>query len=119
MSEFSVNAPSPLIQNSEQFRTWLVEHLHHGEVTVGFTKKDGEFRSMKCTLSEGLIPQDKMPKGTGKKKADVPTSQSVFDVNKQEWRSFLWENIQSVSFDFGNPDVEANEKPVDTTDTIE
>ena len=116
MSELSLNMPS--IQESEQFRKWLLEHLHFGEVTVGFTKKDGEFRSMKCTLREGLIPQEKLPKGTGTKKPSE-TTQSVFDVNKQEWRSFLWSNVQSVSFDFGNPDVEANEIPVDNAGTIE
>lgn len=116
MSEPSLNTPS--IQESETFRKWLIEHLHLGEVTVGFTKKDGEFRSMKCTLSENLIPQDKMPKGTGTRKTSE-TTQSVFDVNKQEWRSFLWANVQNVSFDFGNPEVEEFEKPVDTTGTIE
>ena len=106
MSEFSQNMPS--MQDSEKFRTWLVEHLHHGEVTVSFTKKDGEFRQMKCTLSEGLIPADKLPKGTGKKKVSE-ASQSVFDVNKQEWRSFIWSNVQAVSFDFGDPEVDAVE----------
>lgn len=83
-----------------QFQTWVKGLLHDSNIKnlcITFTKSDGSSREMHCTLVEGAIPLDKIPKN-----ADSPTStttQRVFDVDKQEWRSFKWESITHVSFD--------------------
>ena len=64
-------------------------------VRVVFTKKDGTDRSMLCTLAEGTIPADKQPKS----ETTSQTSGSavrVFDVEKQEWRSFRWDAVKTV-----------------------
>lgn len=75
-------------------REWLLEVLRTGKITVKFTKKDGSERKMLCTLSENEIPSEKSPKNTGKAKNDdvIP----VFDVEKQEWRSFRIDSVVSI-----------------------
>lgn len=83
-----------------EFQTWVKGLLHDSNIKnlcITFTKSDGSAREMRCTLVESTIPTDKIPKNT-----DRPTStttQRVFDVDKQEWRSFKWESITHVSFD--------------------
>lgn len=76
-------------------REWLVNLLNTGTWTVKFTKKDGTERKMLCTLQENAIPEEKKSKNTGKAKNDevIP----VFDIEKQEWRSFRVDSIVSVS----------------------
>ena len=39
------------------------------------------------------IPEDKLPKGTGQSSND--DVQKVFDVEKQDWRSFRWDSLKS------------------------
>lgn len=70
--------------------------LSEGPCVVDFTKKNGENRVMTCTTSETIIPEEKRPKNVS---ADLQVSKSVrvFDLNKQEWRSFLFENLNSIS----------------------
>lgn len=73
----------------EDRREQFQKYLREGIVMVGFTKKDGEDRRMNCTLTD--IPVDKQPKGeTPERKG---TSLAVFDVDKQDWRSFNLENV--------------------------
>jgi hypothetical protein len=80
--------------NTDEHREWLTCLLHDGVVAVHFTKKDGTEREMACTLDETIIPQEHMPKGVERTK---PTeSLSVFDVEKNEWRSFRWDSVKVV-----------------------
>ena len=78
-------------------RDWLKSMLKSQEVTISFTKKDGTERKMVCTLSESKIPNEKAPKNTGKAKSE--DSLAVFDVEKQDWRSFRWDSVKQVNFD--------------------
>lgn len=70
-------------------REQFTKYLREGVITVGFTKKDGEDRRMNCTLIN--IPADKQPKGDAPERKG--TSIAVFDVDKQDWRSFNLENV--------------------------
>jgi len=65
-----------------------------GTAKVTFTKKDGSRREMLCTRDLGLIPPAKHPKGTGKVQgfSSVP----VFDLDKQDWRSFQLDSVISI-----------------------
>jgi len=72
----------------------LVDNL--SEVRIKFTKKDGTERDMLCTLAESKIPEDKKPKSDTTITDDVLR---VFDLEKQDWRSFRWDSIISVSID--------------------
>lgn len=80
-----------------EFKTWLKGVLRSQSSTiVTFTKKDGTKRHMNCTLSEDFIPGDKQPKGT-EKELSVDTCR-VFDLEKNEWRSFRWSSITDVEY---------------------
>ena len=77
-------------------KDWLKKLLQDEIVTISFTKKDGTKRDMKCTLSESKIPSEFAPKGSEKAKSDEVLP--VFDVEKQEWRSFRWDSINKIQF---------------------
>lgn len=64
---------------------------------ITFDKADGSERTMRCTLVEGKIPEDKKPKGTGRESSD--SVQRVFDLDKQEWRSFKVDLVKEINFD--------------------
>ena len=84
-------------------KDWVRGLLKEGVVDVEFEKSDGTIRNMKCTLIEDKIPTSKLPKGTGKQESD--DVQPVFDVEKQEWRSFRWDSVKSVNFTLGDDDA--------------
>ena len=66
--------------------------LYGGICTVVFRKKNGELRTMRCTLESTYIDANGLtPVGGG---ASGPETQvRCVDVDKNEWRSF---NIDSV-----------------------
>jgi hypothetical protein len=78
------------------FRKWLVGHLKYGPVTVYFTKKDGTERKMECTLKEESIVQ--YEKKTERVKTLNEETCPVFDLEKNEWRSFRYDAITKVEF---------------------
>lgn len=80
--------------DDEEQRGRLRKMLNEGVVGVLFTKKDGTDREMKCTLNFDMIPQDAMPKNSGR--SQPSDSLAVFDVDKAEWRSFRFDSIKSV-----------------------
>lgn len=77
--------------------------LREGTCIVEFTKVDGTKRVMKCTLDQSAIPEDKMPKPVVLKEGEVakepkpenPGIVRVFDLEKQEWRTFKLETVIS------------------------
>ncbi|NBP02159.1 MAG: DUF2693 domain-containing protein [Proteobacteria bacterium] len=79
------------------FREWLRSHLVYGEMKVVFTKKDGSEREMKCTLKPELVVE--YVKKTDKEKVVSEETCAVFDLEKQEWRSFRYDSIKQVCFD--------------------
>ena len=94
----------------EQIREWVRGLLQNSEVTVTFTKADGTDRDMLCTLDgsripvsiakpvsttapvDGIVRESRKPK-----KAPDPHSIRVFDLEKQEWRSFRFERLKKVT----------------------
>lgn len=66
--------------------------LNETWVRVEFTKVDGSNRSMLCTRNFVDVPVSQHP--AGKKKASESVL-SVFDLEKQGWRSIKIENIRS------------------------
>lgn len=79
----------------EEFREFVKRELHRGVVQVTFTKKDGSERSMNCTLSNDLVKQ--YEKKTDKVKEANLEVCPVFDVDKQEWRSFRFDSVKQFS----------------------
>lgn len=89
--------------NDPEFKDWVRGLLHDINVKnlcITFTKTDGTDREMRCTLIEARIPTDKAPKGTGRETTDAV--QRVFDLDKQEWRSFKWDSVKEVKFNIGD-----------------
>lgn len=78
----------------EEAKNSVRELLRNGEVDVTFTKKDGSERKMTCTLKEDKIPSEKAPKNA--KKSQSKESIAVFDVEKQDWRSFRFDSIKDI-----------------------
>jgi hypothetical protein len=97
-------------QVKEQIRDWVRGLLQNSEVTVTFTKADGTDRDMLCTLDHSRIPVsiakpvsttspvDGIVRESRKpRKEPDPHSIRVFDVEKQEWRSFRFERLKKVT----------------------
>lgn len=82
------------IFETNETRQLLVDSLKHKTVTIKFTKVNGEFREMDCTLMENIIPSTTIPHKTRK---SSPNVLSVWDTNKNDWRSIRWENILEVT----------------------
>ncbi len=85
--------------DTKEGREWLRGLLRSENVTLTFTKKDGTERKMVCTLAESKIPSEKSPKNTGK--AQSEESMAVFDLEKQDWRSFRFDSVKKIEFSFG------------------
>jgi hypothetical protein len=84
-----------------KFTNWLTGMLKINEsVTVTFTKKDGTVRVMKCTLKPDLLPVVEVkPLQEGKQsRKESITSIRVFDLEKNEWRSFNTQSVTRVEF---------------------
>jgi hypothetical protein len=97
-------------QIKEQIRSWVRDLLQNSDVTVTFTKADGTERDMLCTLDHSRIPVRvaKTISATApvvgivrksKKPRNEPDPHSirVFDLEKQEWRSFRFDRLRKVT----------------------
>ena len=97
---------------------WLRSLLQFTPITVTFVKADGTLRDMNCTLNWQHIPDDKRPKAShdmfaplldsidgilGKAttpkipKAPSELSLRVFDIEKNEWRSFRLDRMKKIT----------------------
>ena len=87
------------IVGTPEFREWLVGVLNDANksTSVTFTKKDGTIRKMKCTRNPALIPEEFHPKTSA---SDVGSTIRAFDLEKNEWRSFIPENVQHIDYEF-------------------
>ena len=86
-------------------REWIRGVLRMHETTITFTKKDGTERKMLCTLLKDKIPSEKAPKDAGKAKPEDAIA--VFDLEKEDWRSFRWDSVKKVEFTLGNDEKRA------------
>ena len=97
-------------QVKEQIREWVRGLLQNSEVTVTFVKADGTDRDMLCTLDHSRIPVRPIAPTTSTapvdgivresrkpRKEPDPHSIRVFDLEKQEWRSFRFERLKKVT----------------------
>ena len=73
-------------------RNKIEKALSEGVIEIIFTKKDGTERMMKCTVDPAFIPEAKHPSGVSVAKSD--TVKRVFDIDKQDWRSFCWDSLK-------------------------
>ena len=71
--------------------------LREDVVTVEFEKVNGEMREMNATLREDQMPEivREIEEKAPRKKSEEALS--VWDVDKQAWRSFRWDNLKKVN----------------------
>ena len=82
----------------------LIECLHAGRTYVDFTKTNGEFRKLKCTLNPELLPfdvrnkvkEDEQKEDTKKYNPDVVR---VYDIENNGWRSFRYDSVITFGTD--------------------
>jgi len=75
----------------------LIELLKHQVVDIQFKKKDGTVRKMSCTLMSEMLPEQTDIEEHIQRKAYNPDILSVFDVEKDGWRSFRWDSLLTVN----------------------
>lgn len=68
--------------------------LAEGPVKFNFTKADGTLREMNGTTKMEMIPAEEHPTGEGRTSTDEV--QTVFDLDKNAWRSFRWDRFGEV-----------------------
>lgn len=94
---------------SKEFKDWLNGLLQEQyPITVTFIKKDGTIRTMKCSKNLNNIPIDKVPAAknawdkfqtiAGLTKVELDKEIRVFDIEKQDWRSFNFSSIKKIEF---------------------
>ena len=81
----------------DNFSTWLKAMLTSSEGVVTFIKSDGTERVMKCTLVPKQLPKVEIKEGA-KPRKESTTSMRVFDLEKNEWRSFTIKKVKKVNF---------------------
>ena len=93
--------PDNLFEINDQLEpmlhSWLKSILGVTEAKITFTKVDGTDRIMRCTLEPAKLPvvelkEDAKPR----KQSDSTKALRVFDLEKQEWRSFTIKNIKRI-----------------------
>ncbi len=80
----------------QELKASLLPVLFIKEVNVIFTKVDGTERTMRCTLVPAKLPvivED--PEKPKKERKQNPDVLPVFDLDKNEWRSFRWSSVKS------------------------
>lgn len=88
-------------------RDWMRSLMQKQPITVTFVKADGSLRDMLCTLNQDLIPNESLPKGAqsidGLDSQEPvtppmePETMRVFDVEKQQWRSFRFDRVKKIT----------------------
>lgn len=81
----------------DKFAIWLKGMLTVSEGTVTFTKADGTERVMKCTLNPEKLPKVELKENI-KPRKENNTAMRVFDLEKNEWRSFTIKKVTQVNF---------------------
>ena len=81
----------------DKFTEWLKGMLTVSEGVVTFTKSDGTERVMKCTLVPDQLPKVEIKEDATPRKEST-TTMRVFDLEKNEWRSFTIKKVKQVNF---------------------
>jgi hypothetical protein len=87
-----------MIEINETFKNTLINKLKSEKVTITFKKLNNETRNMTCTLMKNSLPSTSKDDLTSPKKIRQvsPEILSVWDLNKNAWRSMRWDKIIEV-----------------------
>ena len=84
------------MNNVKYSRSQLSDILVEQEAIIGYTKKDGTERDVHATLIPNRIPEVKNPSPVKE------THLTVFDTEKQQWRTLLVDHIRNITFEIPN-----------------
>ena len=87
------------MNNVKYSRSQLSDILVEQEAIIGYTKKDGTERDVHATLIPNRIPEVKNPAPVKE------THLTVFDTEKQQWRTLLVDQIRNVTLEVPNSGV--------------
>ena len=85
----------------KQFKDWIRAIIINERVNVCFTKADGSERWLHCSLHPELIPAEKLQKEEANPRKRSEEAMVVWDIDKQDWRSFRYDSIKEFSFNLG------------------
>ena len=97
-------------ENKAVFRDWIKKLLLNEVITVEFIKSDGTLRTMRCTLDPTRFDLPSTPVKTtvdGRSRAprnpntDVAVSQTVWDLDANQWRSFRYDRLKNITVSIG------------------
>lgn len=91
IKESSIQAMLKLLGH-DHVRGLFLAMLHESIMTVEFKKKNGDNRVMKCTTNPKFIEPQTAPRPT---RATLEAIR-VFDMEKNDWRSFKLETVKSI-----------------------
>jgi hypothetical protein len=86
----------------EVFKDWLRGVIRTERVNIRFTKADGTDRWLHCSLHPELIPADKLQKEETSTRKQSTEALAVWDLEKQDWRSFRFDSVKEFSFNLGD-----------------
>jgi hypothetical protein len=89
-------------EERKEFKNWLKGVMQTEIVNLTFRKTDGTLRNMKCTLLPKFLPEV-VVSDKPKRKVSEDTL-AVFDLEKNEWRSFRYDSVTEIKFTLGNKD---------------
>lgn len=75
----------------------MITELKARVCTVTFNKVNGEERVMKCTLSSDILPIAEAERSINPQRNVREETLSVWDVNKEGWRSFRIANVTAFA----------------------
>ncbi len=80
-----------IMKDLNSIKQSVFNSLSSGICQIKFEKVNGEIRNMNCTLSESIIPESQFSISFD------DYSQTVYDIEKQAWRSFRWDFLKEVN----------------------
>ena len=84
-----------MVSIMETFRNDVLTILEGNICSIQFNKKDGQERTMTCTLLPKYLPEVKSARHS-------PDTLTVWDLDKKAWRSFRLENfVRFLTIDSG------------------
>ena len=87
------------IRDRKYSRSQLSDILVEQEAIIAYTKKDGTDRDVHATLIPNRIPKVENPAPVKE------THLTVFDTEKQQWRTLLVDQIRNITLEVPNSGV--------------
>lgn len=91
-------------EERKQFKNWLKGVMQTEIVNLTFRKTDGTLRNMKCTLLPKYLPEAVVPVEDKPKRKTSEEALAVFDLEKNEWRSFRYDSVTEIKFTMSDKD---------------